>query len=66
MMSAGIFAVAARAAFSASVIWSIGTGVTCNERPVPWLLTVGDAVLVMGARDPGLPELARSCLDGLG
>ncbi len=29
-------------------------------------LTAGDAVLVMGARDPGLPLLARSCLDGLG
>ena len=27
-------------------------------------LTAGDAVLVMGARDPGLPSLARSCLDG--
>lgn len=27
-------------------------------------LTAGDAVLVMGARDPGLPSLARTCLGG--
>lgn len=27
-------------------------------------LMAGDAVLVMGARDPGLPSLARTCLDG--
>lgn len=27
-------------------------------------LSAGDSVLIMGARDPGLPALARSCLDG--